>query len=257
MDPMELINIHWFEILLSIASIIVGIIVAVIFYKLQKKDITSAEIERIKRAREELLDVIESSVINKQNPTNDSIENLLDAVEREHKVSLSNVLNSIILLQDVSLRLQKSRHLDVDQKKVYIEEIEGLIKSLKLEKTGHASGLLSLLKNLEESIDNNQLDLAKKNLQNLKAAFYKYQLPSTGAEKLSDELLKRISFIIGILSSMITLLFGFFKYSSESQNKFLILFMFSVIVIISVFYLIIYMKTKINKRNVEENKPAI
>lgn len=239
----DLLQTHWFEILLSVASILVGIIVSVFIYRLQKKDLSSGEIERAKRAREELLDIIESNVINKQNPTNDLIENLLYAVEREHEVNLRNVLSPIVLLQDVSLRLQKSRHLDVGQKRIYSEEIENLIKSLQLEKTDLPTGLLSLFNDLEESINQNQFDKAKDIFKNFKIAFYKYQSPTAGVERLSDQLSKWISGIMGLLASVITasgitLLANIFK--SESHNNYIVVLLFGLILIIYIisnFYL--------------------
>ena len=51
---------------LSILSILIGIVVAYVFYRLQKKDGASASAERKKHATLELLDVVESYIINKQ-----------------------------------------------------------------------------------------------------------------------------------------------------------------------------------------------
>jgi len=113
---------------LSILSIVIGIVVAYIFYRLQKKDAASASAERKKHATYELLDVVESYIINKQRLSEHVIENLIHASERDHSVALRPTCTAISLLQDVALRLQRSRHLDIPQKSEYSEKIEELIR---------------------------------------------------------------------------------------------------------------------------------
>jgi len=115
---------------LSIMSIFVGIIVAYVFYRLQRKDSISASVERKKHANVELLDVIESYLINKQELTESVIENLIFASERSHTVALRPGCTAISLLQDAALRLQRSRHLDIPQKTEYSEKIDALIADL-------------------------------------------------------------------------------------------------------------------------------
>ena len=109
---------------LSIVSIVIGIVVAYFFYRLQKKDAASASLERKKHATAELLDVVESYIINKQRLSEQVIENLIHASERDHSVALRPVCTGVSLLQDVALRLQRSRHLDIPQKSEYSEKIE-------------------------------------------------------------------------------------------------------------------------------------
>lgn len=116
---------------LSIISILIGVIVAYIFYRLQKKDSASASAERKKRATAELLDVVESYIINKQRITDQVIVNLINASERDHQVALRPECTPVSLLQDVALRLQRSRHLDIPQKSEYSEKIDDLIKVIR------------------------------------------------------------------------------------------------------------------------------
>jgi hypothetical protein len=120
---------------LSILSIIIGIAVAYVFYRLQKKDSASASAERLKHATRELLDVVESYIINKQRLSEEVIENLIHAAERDHKVSLRPSCSAVSLLQDVALRLQRSRHLDIPQKSEYSEKIEQLIVRVRAQRT--------------------------------------------------------------------------------------------------------------------------
>ncbi|WP_124136016.1 hypothetical protein [Pseudomonas aeruginosa] len=91
---------------LSIASILIGVLVAYVFYRLQRKDSASAASERTKHATADLLDVVESYVINKQELSRKLIDNLIEASERLHAVSLTPTCTPITLLQDVALRLQ-------------------------------------------------------------------------------------------------------------------------------------------------------
>jgi uncharacterized membrane-anchored protein YhcB (DUF1043 family) len=116
---------------LSILSIVIGVVVAYVFYRLQKKDAESASAVRLKHATVELLDVVESYIINKQRLSEQVIENLIHASERDHKVALRPAYTSISLLQDVALRLQRSRHLDIPQKSEYSEKIEQLIVEIR------------------------------------------------------------------------------------------------------------------------------
>lgn len=112
---------------LSILSIFVGIIVAFVFYRLQRKDSISASTERKKHANVEILDVIESYLINKQELSESIIENLIEASERAHLVTMRPDCTPISLLQDAALRLQRSRHLDILQKSEYSDKIHSLI----------------------------------------------------------------------------------------------------------------------------------
>lgn len=118
---------------LSIASILIGVLVAYVFYRLQQKGSASAVSERTKHATADLLDVVESYVINKQDLSLTLIDNLIQASERFHTVSLNPACTPITLLQDVALRLQRSRHLDIPQKSDYSTKIDELILEIRTE----------------------------------------------------------------------------------------------------------------------------
>ncbi|WP_223524952.1 hypothetical protein [Pseudomonas sp. A-B-26] len=118
---------------ISIASIIIGFVVSYVFYRLQQRDSVSAASERTKHATAELLDVVESYIINKQHLSRFLIDNLIQASERLHTVLLRPSCTPITLLQDVALRLQRSRHLDIPQKTEYSEKIVDLIAEVKEE----------------------------------------------------------------------------------------------------------------------------
>ena len=116
---------------LTLLSILIGILVAFVFYRLQQKNSISASQERKKHASTELLDVIESYIINKQKLSEQVVDNLIIASERDHSVALRPSCTAISLLQDVALRLQRSRHLDIPQKSEYSIKIEELIREIR------------------------------------------------------------------------------------------------------------------------------
>lgn len=203
---MSLIETYWFEIIVGAVSILIGILVSFVSYKLQKREISSGDIERRKRAREELLDVIEGNIINRQNLTEDMIQDLIAASERMYKVNLVEVSNPIILLQDVLLRLQRSKHLDINQKGVYNDQIENLIHILKNKDMVYPMGTKALFDKLEEAISNKQLEEANSYASTLRKEFYKNQLSQNGNEKFLELFIGKASAIMGILASMITIL---------------------------------------------------
>jgi len=154
-----IITSYWVEILLSVVSIIFGFLFGYLFYRLQKRDVASARAERVKRAREELLDLIESYIINKQTVSEQWIHNLLAASEREYQVSLGDISSPTTLLQDVALRLQKSRHLDIVQKGEYAAQIEHTITAIeevREEVPEEAKEPLELLGVLRNAIHNDE-----------------------------------------------------------------------------------------------------
>lgn len=123
------------QIFLSVVSILFGVLASYVFYKLQKRDVVSAQQERIERAVEELIGILESYIVNKKELSNEIIINLIEASERAYGVNLKDACTPEVLLQDISLRLQKSKYLDIDQKSEYANQIVNLISQLKREET--------------------------------------------------------------------------------------------------------------------------
>ncbi|QJP97034.1 hypothetical protein [Pseudomonas fluorescens] len=118
---------------ISIASIFIGFGGSYLFYRLQQNNSVSASSERTKHATVELLDVVESYIINKQDLSRSLIDNLIQASERFHTVLLRPSCTPVTLLQDVALRLQRSRHLNIPQKTEYSTKIDELITKVKSE----------------------------------------------------------------------------------------------------------------------------
>ena len=116
-------------------NIIIALVIGLIFFLLSnyaiKKIIISGEKERLKQAKNMLLDILEARIINKQNISLDKINNLLYAIEREHSVKLSNTVSPTSLLQDLELQFEKSHHLDPNQKEEYCKQIQNQIQEIK------------------------------------------------------------------------------------------------------------------------------
>ena len=102
-------------------SIVIGLLSAVYFNHKTQSGIASARSERLKRAREELVGVVESQLIGSADIRIDAIQGLIAAMERELEVVLQGTVTPEGLLEDADLRIQRSRHLTASQKAVLEE----------------------------------------------------------------------------------------------------------------------------------------
>lgn len=208
---------------LSILSIVIGVVVAYIFYRLQKKDAASASAERKKHATTELLDVVESYIINKQRLSEQVIENLIHASERDHSVALRPLCTAVSLLQDVALRLQRSRHLDIPQKSEYSEKIEQLIREIRehrepirldelnAEMSGRFAELESLL--LPE-----RKDEARKILTSIASLSEKKHEVSLRTEESREQALSVAAAGLGLAATIATALIGSKLFDTVSMS---------------------------------------
>ena len=166
-------------------NIIVALSVGFIFYILStyllKKYVTSAGKERVKRAKDSLLTILESRVINKQEISLEKINNLLKAIEREHSVILSDSVSSSSILQDLELEFEKSHHLDPNQKEEYCTLIQNQIQEIRASEDALniPPKYSEILENLEENIKSKNTDkslefikLLKKKLDNREDSIY-------------------------------------------------------------------------------------
>lgn len=157
-----------------IISIVAGIVIGFIFYRLQRKDVVSGIVERVKRAKSELLDIIESRIINKEEIGELEIINLIHSSEREYGISLSERTNVVCLLEDVAFRLQRSRHLGVAEKADFSRLIQNLINEI-LDSHRPVSvsvqSKLDVIENVGGLISEEKLEEAQIELNNLKDMF--------------------------------------------------------------------------------------
>lgn len=121
--------INWQNIVITV---IISLVVGAIFYYLSNiwltKYISSAEKERKKQAKITLLDILEARIINKQEISLHKINNLINAINREHSVDLFDMVTPQSLLQDLDLIFEKSHHLDTEQKDNYCKKIQDQIE---------------------------------------------------------------------------------------------------------------------------------
>ncbi len=197
---------------LSILSILIGIVVAYVFYRLQKKDGASASAERKKHATIELLDVVESYIINKQYLSEGVIENLIHASERDHVVALRPDCTAVSLLQDVALRLQRSRHLDIPQKSEYSEKIEHLIEQIREYRApvqvGSIEGeLAAQLNELAALAPIEQKSKAEKLAATIASLTYKNR-ESKRYEDAKKEIIPVAAALLGVAASLASILIG-------------------------------------------------
>ena len=155
-------------------SIIVALGIGFLFFILStygiKKYVSSAERERLKQAKNSMLDILESRIINKQNIPMDKINSLLTAIDREHSVDLTGVVSPSSLLEDLELRFEMSHHLDSSQKEEYCKKIEERIENIKGEEKiiTVPTKYTEIVDILTENIKSNNSEKALESLELLK-----------------------------------------------------------------------------------------
>lgn len=168
----EYISKNWLGILITI---IIGLFFFVITPWGLKKYLKTAEVERRNRAKENILDLLESSLIYKQDLDSKKIYHLLSAIGREFELKIFSYFTAKSLLEDLELRFEKSKHLDPSQKQDYTRKIETLINDLEQEKEDSeiSASYTHLFENLKKSVidgDNEsslkEIDILKKKLVN-------------------------------------------------------------------------------------------
>jgi len=120
--------------------------------------------ERIRKAKEMLIDLIEGMIVTQEKITTAKLKQLFNAVEREVETTIDSEYDLERLFEDVSLRFQRSKHLDSSQKETYSATLLTLVESLeKSEESGKRiipRSYKVLLEQLRESISNNDQENA-------------------------------------------------------------------------------------------------
>ena len=221
-------------------SIVSAIFLASIFYLLSsrgiKKVITSRQEERLKIAKESIVDVLEHQIINNSDINTDKIIHLLNATSRERGVNLTNEYTSLDLLEDLELRFAKSKHLKNEQREEYIGKIEILLKKIKDEKSTIIPTYEKVLIDLEESIEKGNAESIKQNLN-----FLRTKLILEKEKRKEPEVISRLA---GILTIAIIGMIISNEISSLLISTSGILFILVMIVIvITLLYLYILQKS--------------
>ncbi len=108
-------------------SILASLIVGLIFFVLGPIGLWFSgrriRDERIRKAKEMLIDLVEGMLVNQEVVTPDKLLTLLRAVEREIDVDLEASYSLDWLFEDILLRFQRSKHLDAQQKNDYAKRL--------------------------------------------------------------------------------------------------------------------------------------
>ncbi|MCD8408564.1 hypothetical protein LNI96_11610 [Tenacibaculum dicentrarchi] len=116
------------------AAIIISLIIGAVFFILGPLGLwfsgKKVKREKINKAKSELLDLIEGMLVNNEKITLSKLVTLFRAVERQNGSNLGLDSDLTNILEDLTLRFAKSKHLSSEQKDVYIERIDSLINSV-------------------------------------------------------------------------------------------------------------------------------
>lgn len=173
--------------------------IATLYFVKNKRD--SAEYERYKRAKEKVIDVIESSLINKQPITPERIKHLIIAVQREENTELKDSPKN--LLEDLEFRFEWSKHLESGQQIRYIEQVEMLISEIESKsKSSVPLSFEAILVSLKENIKTGKKDDALIDFDELSAKIVDMQ--NHGGD--SSRSVASISIIFSVLVGIASLL---------------------------------------------------
>ncbi len=162
-------------------SIVISVITGFIFFVLSSIGIwfSGGKIrqERVSKAKELLIDIIEGMIVNQEDITNIKLRKIFNAVEREVNISIDAAYDLEELFEDVMLRFQRSKHLSAEQKDTYSKNLSDLSLSLALEVESKENirviprAYEKIFVEIEENIEGN-LD-AKKSIEELKQKIYR------------------------------------------------------------------------------------
>ena len=190
---------NWPTILITFLFGLIFFIVSLYFLRYKEK---SAEYERYKRAKETVIDVLESSLINKQSISTERIKHSISASEREQNTELKDPPK--VLLEDLELRFEKSKHLDTEQQTRYIDQIEEMISKIESESKISSVPLSyeEILTSLKENIETEKKSDALNDLDKLStkiSSFYRSEkLPTILilAREIREKPMRFIAFVI-------------------------------------------------------------
>lgn len=123
--------------------------------------------ERIRKAKEVLIDLLEGMIVNQGFVDAEKLRLLFLAVERDVDIDLSGEYRIVDWLNDVVLRVERSRHLGSDQKKQYYDYVKMLSDDLLKSRVEQKSALYlnkyeHVVDELKVSLDGGDVEKAKK-----------------------------------------------------------------------------------------------
>jgi hypothetical protein len=123
----------------NFGTIIASLIVGLVFFVLGPIGVWFSgrriKEERFRNAKEEMADLVESMLVSQESIDLKRLRGILHATEPAVDVDVESSYDIEQLLEDVSLRFEKSKHLDAKQKDVYAEKIATCIETAKARST--------------------------------------------------------------------------------------------------------------------------
>lgn len=223
-----MLELFWNFITANGGNIIISISVGLIFFVLGPLGLWFSKrkirVEKIKKAKENLLDLVEGMLVNNENITESRLSSLFFAVSRENGINLEIENDILDLMEDLILRFQRSKHLSANQKDDYIKRLETLEKTMfdsedeekEDEHREIPKSYVRIFKELEEHLNNNESDKAKKELNLLKEKLLVRDNLLDKVFGIYYKLYKRnplffIVTLIGVISLYIYLIIKFFN----------------------------------------------
>lgn len=112
------------------ANIVVSLVVGFVFFVLGPLGLWFSgkriRRERIRKAKETLIDLLEGMVVNQAQADESKLKSVFQAVERDIDIDLAGEYQLNHWLGDVVLRFERSRHLSAEQKQTYYESVRKL-----------------------------------------------------------------------------------------------------------------------------------
>jgi hypothetical protein len=175
----------------------------------------SLENERGKKAKETVIDILESSLINKQSILPVRIKHLISASEREQSTELKDPPKR--LLEDLELRFEKSKHLDTEQQTRYIDQIEEMISKIESESKMSSVPLSyeEIVTSLKENIETEKKDDALNDLDQLFtkiSSFHRHQELPFIVRLIKEKPIKFIAIIISYFAFLVSLIIFLIYY---------------------------------------------
>lgn len=159
------------------SNIIISFVIGFIFFVLGPIGLwfSSRKVrqERIKKAKDLLIDLIEGMIVSGEEITLEKLKKMYRAIEREVDVSIDSHYDLERLFEDVMLRFQRSKHLDSEQKNAYAKQLSELIvlvdgKTKEKETSDIPKSYEKLFRELSHGIDHNDKDAITESIEQLK-----------------------------------------------------------------------------------------
>jgi hypothetical protein len=203
------------------SNIIVSIIVGFLFFVLGPMGLwfsgKKIRRERIKKAKDTLLDLLEDQIVNKADITLAKLRCLYAAIERDIDIDLTGEYSLNTWFGDVILRFERSRHLSSTQKQEYYARAQQLSAELDVEKKENSAPPSSkkyedILNELSSAIAAQNTDAAKvllKRLEEKVAEPTKFNDPFLNIFKMYRRMYQRSPITFGIATIIAVLLYAF------------------------------------------------